>query len=344
VAATAGRHRARLLRHDTALGPAAARNAGLRAAASRTVAFLDSDCVPAAGWLAPLRPHLADPRVAVVAPRIGPLPAERPGWVTPYEDVASALDLGPHPGPVRPFSAVPYVPSAALLARRSALGAGFDEHLRVAEDVDLVWRLAAAGWRIRYEPAAGVAHAHPTATSTWLRRRAFYGTGAALLAARHGAAVAPLVISPWSAAAWALALLGGRRGAAGAVAVLAVASGRLALQLRRPGEPAPVAFAARLVVDGTGAAGRALARAATRHHWPVAAGAALVSPRVRRAVLAAAVVDAVAAWRPHRGAVGLARFAAARRLEDLAYGAGLWAGALRAGSLRALVPAAPPRF
>jgi hypothetical protein len=126
--------------------------------------------------------------------------------------------------------------------------------------------------------------------------------------------------------------------------VLAVAAVRLAARLRRPGDPPPVAFAGRLVVGGTAAAGRALARSALRSHWPVALGAALVSRRARRALGAAAALDAAAGWWPHRGAIGPLRFAAARRLDDLAYGAGLWTGALRAGSARALVPVTPPRF
>src|SRR4051794_9528767 len=151
----------RVVRHDTALGPAAARNAGLRVATTEFVAFLDSDCVPSTGWLDRLRPHLADPRLAVVAPRVVALPGGRPGWVTPYERVQSALDMGHHPAPVRPLSAVSYVPSVALLARRAALGDGFDPSMRVAEDVDLVWRLAAAGWRGRYQPGGGVAPAPP---------------------------------------------------------------------------------------------------------------------------------------------------------------------------------------
>ena len=41
------------------------------------VAFLDSDCVPAPGWLGPLLPHFGDPAVAAVAPRIVPYAAGR---------------------------------------------------------------------------------------------------------------------------------------------------------------------------------------------------------------------------------------------------------------------------
>ena len=333
----------RVMRHDEARGPAAARNAGLRAATTPLVAFLDSDCVPVPGWLERLRPHLTDPLLALVAPRIVELTGGARGWLTPYEAAVSALDMGPDPAPVRPLSAVSYVPSAALLARRVALGDGFDETMRVAEDVDLVWRLAGAGWRVRYEPAALVAHEHPIRTLEWLRRRAFYGTGAALLATRHGGAVAPVVLAPESALAWVLALAGGRRGRVAATGVLSVTAVRLARRLARPGQPPPLAFAAALVVRGTGASGRTLARAVTRHHWPLALAAAAVSPRARRGVLAVAVLDAVAAWWPHRERVGPVRFAAARRLEDLAYGTGLWWGALRARDLRALLPARPPR-
>lgn len=336
TAAVCAAHSARVLRHAVARGPSAARNAGLRAATTGAVAFVDSDCVPRPGWLGVLAAHLADPRLAVVAPRIVALPAARPGWVDAYETAVSALDMGARPAPVAPLTGVSYVPSAALLVRRAALGAGFDETMQVAEDVDLVWRLAAAGWRVRYEPGARVAHEHPARTGDWLRRRAFYGTGAALLARRHGAAVAPVVMSPWSGAAWALVLAGGP-GPLGAAGVLAVATRQLAPRL---GDPPPTGLAAALVVRGSWAAGRTLARSATRHHWPIVVPLLGVR-RVRRVVAAAAVADAVGAWWPHRREVGLLRFAAARRLEDLAYGAGLWRGALAARSLRALVPARP---
>jgi mycofactocin system glycosyltransferase len=336
---------AQLLRHDISRGPAAARNAGLQGAGTDLVAFVDSDCVPRPGWLGVLRRHLRDPRLAVVAPRIVALPAARAGWVQRYEAVDGALDMGARPAPVRPFSAVSYVPSAALLVRRSAIGAGFDERMPVAEDVDLVWRLAAAGWRVRYEPAAEVAHEHPATTAAWLRRRAFYGTGAALLAARHGSAVAPVVVSRWSAAAWLLVLTGTRRGGgpslAAAAGLLGVGTARLARRLAGPHGRPPLALAARLVVGGTALGGRTLARAATRHHWPLAAAVSIASRRARRVLLTAALAEAAPAWWPHRASIGPVAFLTARRLDDLAYGAGLWVGALRAKDLRALLPAEP---
>jgi mycofactocin glycosyltransferase len=342
LAAVATAGGAEVLRHPRSRGPAAARNTGLRAATTPAVAFLDSDCVPEPGWLGVLLPHLADPRLAVVAPRIVALPPARPGWTTAYETAVSALDMGPAPAPVAPLTGLSYLPSAALLVRRSALGEGFDPAMRVAEDVDLVWRLTAAGWRVRYDPAARVTHEHPVSTGTWLRRRAVYGTGAAPLAARHGALVAPVVLSPWSAAALALGLAGRGPGRVAAAAVLGVAAARLARRLAPPGGPPPYGLAAVLVVRGAAAGARTLARSATRHHWPLTLAAAVGSRRARRLAVAVAVADAVLAWLPHRAEVDLPRFAAARRLEDLAYGAGLWAGALRARDVRALLPARPP--
>jgi GT2 family glycosyltransferase len=57
---------------------------------------------------------------------------------------------------------------AFLLIRRSAFDAvgGFDERQWMyAEDLDLGWRLARAGWSTRYEPAAVVLHASAAATA-----------------------------------------------------------------------------------------------------------------------------------------------------------------------------------
>jgi mycofactocin system glycosyltransferase len=362
------RSRVRLIRHPSSRGPAAARNTGAAAAGTALVAFLDSDVVPEPGWLAPLLAHLADPAVALAAPRIAALPPAggAVGWLDRYERLRSSLDLGPDPGPIVPRSRVAYVPSAAMLVRRAALGSGFDEELHVAEDVDLVLRLHAAGWRLRYEPAAVVAHEHRARPVGWWVRKAFYGTGAAPLALRHPGSVPPMVLAPWAAAVCVLVGAQRRSGALAAAAVTGFAWWRLRRTLAPPATatasppaaspPAvspPAANPARLRQPGRVAAlliGLGLSSAANqsagllvRHWWPVAALGCLVSGRVRRAVLVAALADGLLDWHRHRpepGEPGLdpVRYVLAHRADDLGYGAGLWWGAARSRTLAPLRP------
>jgi GT2 family glycosyltransferase len=62
---------------------------------------------------------------------------------------------------------VPWAIGAFLLLRREAFDAvgGFDDgQWMYAEDLDLGWRLQAAGWRTRYEPSARVRHTSGAAT------------------------------------------------------------------------------------------------------------------------------------------------------------------------------------
>ena len=338
-----------VLRHDRPRGPAAARNAGLAAASTSLVAFLDSDVLPEPGWLDPLLAHLADPAVGLVAPRIVALPPPGgwtslppvDGWLARYEAVRSSLDLGPDPAVVVPRTRVAYVPSAALLVRRAAVGSGFEEDMHVAEDVDLVLRLHAAGWRLRYEPSARVAHDHRTDLRQWWLRKAFYGTGAAPLALRHHRAVPPMVLSPWAAAV-AGAVLARRPLVAAGVAAWAVH--RLVPQL--PELERPWEAATRIIGLGAlGAVGQT-ADAVTRHYWPLAGLASVVSRKARRTVATIALVEGVVDWWRHRHrdpAVrpGLIGHVVAHRLDDLAYGAGLWWGALRHRTLEPLRPTGP---
>jgi mycofactocin glycosyltransferase len=360
VAAVVERAGARLLRRERSGGPAAARNAGLAAAGTALVAFLDSDVVPEPGWLEPLLAAFADPAVGLAAPRIVALDPGR-DRLGRYEAVRSSLDLGPDPALVVPRSRVAYVPSAALLVRRAAAGAGFDERMHVAEDVDLVLRLHAAGWRLRYEPAARVGHDHRTRPLAWWLRKAYYGTGAAPLALRHPGSVPPMVLSPSGAALAALALLARPWSVPLAAAVLGVSTARLARQLRRlpaaspaPGEPPgdrserpalsrPATTAARLVALGAIGALAQTADAVTRHFWPLSVVAALVSRRARRRVLVIAVLEGLVDWWRHRGRdprvrTGPVGHLLARRLDDLGYGSGLWWGALRHRTVEPLRP------
>ena len=252
LAAIAARHGAALRRRGASGGPAAARNTGLSGTSSDLIAFLDSDCIPQPGWVSRLAAHFADPLVGAVAPRIVAPRIVATGTtasVARYAAVRGSLDLGPRPARCPPASRVSYVPTAALLMRRAALDAvsagrdPFDPDLRYGEDVDLVWRLHEAGWRIRYEPAVQVPHQGPASWPACSARRFRYGTSAAPLARRHPASMAPLVLQPWPAIT--VAALLGRRPAMAAAALVG-AWFDITSAVRRAGVPADGAPAATL--------------------------------------------------------------------------------------------------
>ncbi len=429
IAAVAERWGARLVRHERNAGPAAARNTGLDHVDTALVAFVDCDVEPDPGWLDHLLPHLADPRVAVVAPRIRPrspilaspvlgydsaplsefsaAPAPRfprsrppqrpsprdpdspptptpafsatwaplfsrsrharvaaspavparagaiddpgpPGGPDPqdasrartgararFEQTRSPLDLGPRAARVVPGGRVAYVPSTVLLARRDVLehAGRFDDRMRFGEDVDLVWRIIAAGHTVRYEPSAVVRHPTRSTVSAWLRQRYDYGTAAAALDARHPRAVPPLAVSGWTAVAWALT--GAGHPFVGAAVVAGTAA---ALARRLPMVEHPRAVAVRLAGGGQLAAWRPIASALTRTWWPVTAAAAIISPRARRAVILAALVPPLVDWVHGAQELDPFRYTGLRLLDDLAYGTGVWAGCLRAGHAGALMP------
>lgn len=334
----------RVIRHDRSRGPSAARNTGAAACTTDFVAFLDSDVLPRRGWLEALLGHFCDPAVALVAPRIVGL-RTADNVVARYEAVRSSLDLGHHEAPVVPYGPVSYVPSAAIICRRRALEevGGFDETLTSGEDVDLCWRLVESGARLRYEPIALVAHDHRTDLGEWFLRKAFYGKSAAPLSVRHPGKTAPMVISAWTLLAWVLMAMGNSLGYAASVLAAGWGARRVASSLRAvETEPRQVAA---IAAHGLWSAALQLASAICRHYWPIALLAALVSRRCRQAVIVAAVVDGVADWAARRGTtdddtrqVNLLTYVLLRRLDDIAYGLGLWTGVVHERHLGALKP------
>lgn len=335
VAATVAAADARLLVHATNLGPAAARNTGAAAARTEFIAFIDTDVVLEPDCLPLLLRHFADPQLALAAPRITGVRDSGSTWISRYEDARSSLDLGAETAPVKPFTRVSWVPTTCVIVRADRLGDGFDPALRAGEDVDFVWRLVESGSRARFEPAAVAQHEHRTAPSTWLARKFFYGTGAQPLAARHPRNVAPVVLAPWSVLVL-VAAVSQRRWSAPVIAVtVGVVVVRIAGKL--PHLRHPWRESLRLVRDGLLAATAQGIALFVRHWWPLAIVGSLVSRRIRRATVLAAVADA--AWEYARLRPGLdpVRFGVARRLDDLSYGAGVWWSSLRARSFRALL-------
>lgn len=296
------------VRLDVNRGPAVARNAGRRLVDTLLVAFVDADVDTTdttgrdSTWLEPLLGHFADPDVGLVAPRV-------------VGDRGSALDLGSEPARIRRGTRVAYVPAAAIVVRLAAFDdvGGFDETLRFGEDVDLVWRLDAAGWRCRYEPAATVRHAPRPTLAAALRQHVGYGSSAAPLALRHPDALAPYRSNGWTFGVWALVAAGHPVVGAG----LAVTSAA-ALTRRLPDVPPATAF--RLAMSGHLGAARQIAAAARRAWWPIVALASLASRRAR--------------W------LGAGALLASPRtaMTDLAYGWGLWQGMLDRRTLRPIVP------
>jgi mycofactocin glycosyltransferase len=333
VEAVCRRHGARLLRRHAGEGPAAARNHAVATVRTDLVAFLDSDCVPLSGWLATTAAHFADPLVGAVAPRVRPARGERATACDRYAAARSPLDMGPDESRVAPGGRVAYVPTAALVVRRGALDPLFDAGLRYGEDVDLVWRLHDAGWRVRLEPRATVLHAEPPSWRALLLRRHRYGTSAGPLARRHPGRMSHLAARPGPAAA--VGLLLARRPLAAAL-VGALQTALVVHRMRSAGVPSAAAAAwSASAIAGTFAG---LGRAATIVAGPVLL-AALASRRHRAPALALLVAAPMQEWVRRRPRLDPLRWTAACVADDIAYGTGVWRGCFEARTIAPLVPA-----
>jgi len=164
-------------------GYGAAANAGVAVTDGPAVLICNPDLVVRPGAVAALGAGLADPRVAVVGPRI-----DRPDG-TRYPSARRFPSLGDAAGHgfVGLFStenrwsrrylrsdeeqpgAVDWVSGACLLVRRRAWEqvGGFDErYFMFMEDVDLCRRLHLRGWDVVFEPAARVTHLEGVSRAT----------------------------------------------------------------------------------------------------------------------------------------------------------------------------------
>jgi glycosyltransferase involved in cell wall biosynthesis len=143
-------------------GPAAARNTGIQATRAEWIALLDADDISRPGRLELERPHLGDPRVALVA------------GLSAREDRTSAVP----PGEID-FDTLwlrNWIPTSTVLLRKAAWEAvgGFDEtrDLIGVEDYNLWLRLAHAGWRFTILPEPLVDY-RPTPQSLTAQTRRF---------------------------------------------------------------------------------------------------------------------------------------------------------------------------
>lgn len=323
-----------LLRQDRAGGPGAARQRGLEATEAEVVLFLDAGVTIAPDDARGLLDAFVDPAVVAAAPRVRSEPVEH--LVGRYDLARSPLDLGTVESLVGPGRQVPYVPTACLAVRASAVRdvGGFDPGLRYGEDVDLVWRLGRIG-TVRYLPGLTAVHRPRATMAALVAQRHHYGSSAAPLATRHGHdALTPCRVSPWTALVVGLAMAR-RPFLAGATAF------GTGMALRPKLEPMPDARveALGLTVRGHWYGGLSILTAVTRAWAPLLVPLLLRGGRLRR--WAGTVLAAAAARRlldgprqPDTAAIDVA----VGLVDDLAYCSGLWRGAIRERSVGALLP------
>lgn len=156
-----------LVVHGEHAGPAAARNSGWRASGGRFILFTDADCVPEENWAEEMIRILEQDADAVkgVYSRGGTGIVQRLAQVE-FEERYRLLERSPGIDMVDTYSAG---------FRRKALEAcgGFDESFPLPdhEDVDLSYRMAEKGFRLRFAPRARVSHRHRSSWSDYLRTK-----------------------------------------------------------------------------------------------------------------------------------------------------------------------------
>jgi GT2 family glycosyltransferase len=171
-------------------GPAAARNRGVAAAETATVAFLGDDTIPLPGWLSAHRRarerHAGNAPLVVVGytrphPRIFLTPflrwINRQGWQFGYDLIDDPADLA--------FNF--FYTSNASLPRRLLEEERFDEGFPFAawEDTELGYRLKKRGVRIVFAKDAETLHDHPSDLRRFCERQRRAGYCAVVFYQRH---------------------------------------------------------------------------------------------------------------------------------------------------------------
>lgn len=180
---------ARLLRVDQP-GVSFARNAGAAAARGCYLAYLDDDAIPAPDWMASILTAIAEitPPPALIGGRIlprweAPLPAWWPPQLRGTLSIIEVEGLGEYrtsdlPAGLEPYGAnmVVHVPTLLAMGGFGHHSGRVGEVLLSDEEVQLAWRLQAAGHSARYDSRIVVEHQIQASrlTPAWLLSRLYW--------------------------------------------------------------------------------------------------------------------------------------------------------------------------
>jgi GT2 family glycosyltransferase len=159
------------------LGPAAARNAGWRAARAPLIAFTDDDCEPDPDWLRTLLEATAATPGAILQGVTRPIPREAELLRHPFARTRQIEEASPW------FATCNIAYPRDVLERLD----GFDELFPEAlgEDTDLGWRALEQGANAEFVPGAIVHHAVEDLGPAGLMRHALRGADAVYAFRRH---------------------------------------------------------------------------------------------------------------------------------------------------------------
>jgi GT2 family glycosyltransferase len=186
----------RLLKADQRLDPAMARNWGARQARAPILAFLDSDCVPAARWLDGLCAALEEGRYDAIggAIRNGNAAPSGASWAGYFCEFREFLPRG-----IAVDAANVTVGNAAYRREVFERAGGFPEGYFPQEDQVFHARFLAVGGRICFNPAIVVHHTHRSGVGAFLAHQVRIGQANARVVCALGLSGAAIASRRWLA-------------------------------------------------------------------------------------------------------------------------------------------------
>lgn len=161
-------------------GPASARNLGASQASTPLLFFTDADCAPVPHWVATLLRVFENPGVAGAK---GTYLTDQQGMVPRFVQAEYADRYDRMAGQPR----IDFIDTYSAAYRRSIFleNGGFDPLLKINEDQELSFRLAAKGYLLLFVPEAQVKHLHDASVGEYFRRKYSIGFWKPLLTRWH---------------------------------------------------------------------------------------------------------------------------------------------------------------